>query len=1128
MTTLTKLPNSVSQTSGGQYRTFKNLNSICNTTSGSYAISGFAINPKFTQTLNRPSTITAKNFKFNIPGNAIVKQIRVHIPHSKYGASGSPGNLQPSTSAKLCCNIPAPTITVLNTNLSAKGQAPIQVTTTQKNATHIQLTFNGLWDASVVNSSNFGVSINYPTNTNNRYGFVRVNYVQVTIDYFVPDFNTTVMAPREVYNKQEYSLSCSLSDSNTTGRTTDVTINVPVGFTYTGFSGNGTVEKVQNRVLRWRPSMTGGAYSPNGLSAPNAVRVNLNFTVDVGFSGGGTSTDCMFTSSLPVNGRLFNHTVTVRKELPVTTEDESSTPSVDDDTETTIEWVNATINEEVPINFVNDETSRQNRVMHILPVDANRNILLEEKNTSALIKQYTDGEFSGGWIYDIYSDSFDDHGGLDVEDNKEYTCTFTEMGLYAVLISSNLDWIYEEAIVEQAQGKGEFYKTVYFKVRPQESSLTTPYMSLLTLTDEEKDRLGDGYPYILQSNMKQTTEELYTRDWYRNFRLGVFNNRIEENCTTYYEYNNTAEEFNGYIKVTKLDITDGYITVTSDKPIKFTVEETEYNITDTETDIGLLNEYTLPVTYTKIDDDNCTLTIKQYNSNDELLDTLEYQINFNAEETTELEEKIRDTTDYNNLTTEQIFKNAEYWAPTTAGLNTTNSVECPFIYEKTLPLYIIVTGDYPEGSPGNNPITFTEPCIIEEPDYKERKPNGTYPTPIESLISNDNNSSELTLPEFTKSDTIVFYNLPLDEDYGTNTSMAVRGIEVTGTIEQADTQVIYCKLKSPTGESRQRSLVINDYNNTINTVNEFNIGGMGDLWGFSTLDMINLEDWEVELFISNTAEETISNINFGNIQVILFIEQVDQQNMKVYINGEDLAYYNAFITNVEVPEGLETDTNYLHVDRSDTNNAYSQTIKEKTITIEFDIGDSCNLADNTLSLRELTKLLVNDRDEYNRPIPKRLELSFYPDVFWEYIMEEPLDTEIDINTYTCKAKLTIPAGTSYDKETTTTASMGYINGLASINPTLIVKPVEDIITITEETTNQKFSIGYSGGWNDKLLEIDCENRIAWLKTSEEDTEPINLNQYVDFNSQWFTIKGEYSFTSTGGTVMTVDYQERWS
>jgi hypothetical protein len=416
--------------------------------------------------------------------------------------------------------------------------------------------------------------------------------------------------------------------------------------------------------------------------------------------------------------------------------------------------------------------------------------------------------------------------------------------------------------------------------------------------------------------------------------------------------------------------------------------------------------------------------------------------------------------------------------------------------------------------------------VIESTVYTERLPNGNYPVAIDDLILNDGSTAEITIPANNKSDTIVFYDNPLDDNYGTNTQMAIRGIELIGNVEQGDEIVLYSQLKSPDGQSRQRSIILNQANTTLNKQNQFHIGGNGDLWGFSTLDMTNMEDWETELTISNTLSNSESGLTFGDIYLIFHVEQVDQQDAKIYIEGEDIAYYGAFVTDVKVPEGLETDTKFLDIDGTDTNDCYRQNIREKTIKIEFEIGDNCSLTEATESLRQLTKLLVNERDEYNRPIPKQLRLSHYPEVYWEYIMEKPLDTEIEISSYKCKAELTIPAGTSYDLENTVTSSTGYVNGIASINPTIIVKPTDDIISITETVTGQEFHIGYTS-WGDKLLEIDCENRIAWLKESEEDTEAENLNKYVDFNSDWFSIIGEYAFAGTNCIIRTVDYQERW-
>ena len=82
-------------------------------------------------------------------------------------------------------------------------------------------------------------------------------------------------------------------------------------------------------------------------------------------------------------------------------------------------------------------------------------------------------------------------------------------------------------------------------------------------------------------------------------------------------------------------------------------------------------------------------------------------------------------------------------------------------------------------------------------------------------------------------------------------------------------------------------------------------------------------------------------------------------------------------------------------------------------------------------------------------------------------------------------------------------------------------------TIRETVTGQEFLIGYTGEWEDQILEIDCEDRICWLRENEDDTDPVNLNKYVDYNSDWFVLKGDYNFEGIGCMIRTVEYQERW-
>ena len=178
-------------------------------------------------------------------------------------------------------------------------------------------------------------------------------------------------------------------------------------------------------------------------------------------------------------------------------------------------------------------------------------------------------------------------------------------------------------------------------------------------------------------------------------------------------------------------------------------------------------------------------------------------------------------------------------------------------------------------------------------------------------------------------------------------------------------------------------------------------------------------------------------------------------------------------------------------------------------------------------LRQLTKVLVNEKDEYNRPIPKRIEFSHYPDVYFEYVMEKAMDVSNETGAYLIKAELTIPSGTSFDKEDTTTNITGFVQGLAAVNPYIPFKPMDSTINIKEELTGQSFNMGYTGDWQSQIVMIDCEDRKVYMMETEEDTNPTDISKYVDFNSDWFHLLGEYSFSGTGCVIRTVTFTERW-
>ena len=147
-----------------------------------------------------------------------------------------------------------------------------------------------------------------------------------------------------------------------------------------------------------------------------------------------------------------------------------------------------------------------------------------------------------------------------------------------------------------------------------------------------------------------------------------------------------------------------------------------------------------------------------------------------------------------------------------------------------------------------------------------------------------------------------------------------------------------------------------------------------------------------------------------------------------------------------------------------------QNIREKTITMELEIGDNCNLTEATDTLRQLTQL--------------------------------------------------------YKTNTTLTNTTGYVQGLAKVNPLISFKPTGNSIEITETVSGQKFTIHYPEETSE-IMVIDCENRRLYLQNDEDSTEHEDITRYVDFNSDWFHLQGEYIFTATNAYIRTVEYTERW-
>ena len=955
MVSIAKYAGTLSQTTGGNYASGFTLEEL--STKGAMSVvtvAGKNSSP------NKPSIVSLTNFGFNLPTGAEITKITVNYLHGGIGMS-------------------APTISLLGvTGFTNKGSTPLNQI---PSGTLYQVSWNSPnISRAEVNSTNFGVKFDYPSNNSTSTGYLGLGDISISIEYKVAEYTVQLKKVTGGYNEQPYTISASISNVSLTSFNPTCTITVPNGFTFTNADGAGTFTDNGNTIT-WNPKL-----SKNVGTSTASLTFDTSVTFpdeDTNYNGTFTLTEALLGTTTSYNAIIY-HTPGGEGS-----ETEEGTAAITDNIITNLEFVKAVIDSEIPVYT----TASLDGVAFTFPVNGENQPVLNEEDTP--VEYYVNNGWHDGTTYEN-----SDYEAYPSGQHIYESFKFSSPGRYVTRVYTPVDSSTSYSDYEDITPK----TLILFEIRPSKQSLTTPNYTILTLTDEEINRLGSGFDYVLQTYLKQVTSDSYPRDWYTNNRVGVFNNSISG------------------------------------------------------------------------------------------------------------------VSDYSSLTSEQIYDNTTYWSDSLTTVNGYESLECEFTYNEDYPLKIIITGDYTEAITygfDTGKVSFTEPCIIEKTVYQGREQTGNYPVPIMNLLSTDS-TSNITLPSGAVSTNVRLYGFPENN----NTSYAIRGIMVTGAIQYTDNLVLNCKIETSNGRIGQRSIILtSDDNGT-----DFTIGGLGDLWGFSILTLQDLGEWELDFSTSNILSKDNAQLTLNSVNVTFYIEQVETQEISAYVNDENLAYYGAFIEEIKIPEGLKTDTKFLTIDGTDTNDAYRQNIREKEIEIKFNISE-CDLKTSTDMLRQVTKLLLNKKDQYNRPIPNTIRFSHYPDDYFEYIIESTLEVTPEITGYNVTAKLTIPSGTSYALEDTVTNTVGYANGLAAVNPIITLQPSDSNIEVQETLTGQSFNMGYTD-WNNKIVSIDCQDRKVYLKNDDED-EGIDISKYVDHNSDWFRLEGEYSFEGVNCIIRTVTFTERW-
>lgn len=192
---------------------------------------------------NRPATITCTNFGFELPNNCKIEKIKVLYEHYKVNPDGT----------KKYISIAAPTVSLLNVDGVATGNAVPAIRTTYTNSFQIQTT------SDIINSGAFGVEINYPANTSEHGGQLCLDFVCIEIEYSALSFALTQeIAQNEYLLGENVDITVKLQNTNHAIGTYTPRVNIilPAGLAYEKLvKGNGNVTQ-KNNLLIWDALMT--------------------------------------------------------------------------------------------------------------------------------------------------------------------------------------------------------------------------------------------------------------------------------------------------------------------------------------------------------------------------------------------------------------------------------------------------------------------------------------------------------------------------------------------------------------------------------------------------------------------------------------------------------------------------------------------------------------------------------------------------------------------------------------------------------------------------------------------------------------------------------------------------------
>lgn len=1063
MVSVTKYSTVQSQNNARLTRGWENLGNLVANNNNDARANNISTKGAYSNTQN----IYLKGFGFNIPTNARIDNIRVEYEHFTTNNSGA---------AKDALNIGGPVVSFHNIGGGGKrGPKPnpirVSVPTSQINWKRSG-TFKPT--PAQLNSPNFGLTINYPSNVGKNKGVLRIDFIRVRVDYTVTSvdpavYSISMSSPQPVTLGENVSFDITLNNSNGTNSngTSPVSITVPAGLEFVSASGHGSFNsgtgvwtaQLSGKISKTR--LTFKTISTGVQSITATTSTNVSVTRGVTVSGTVYTINSTLPSSI-TQGTGFEYTIDIQVNTASISSVSVHIPFGADigyiahnsgsfNTSTNI-WTAQFVNQTASITFIASMSSAGEFSQTITSTDE-YNIVKTLTNTiNSIAANLT-------VTYDA-SIPFSTDVLENMEDGEEYIAAFyarivdTDTPKNAIINGpKNNRFSVLQRNMDQLQTIGEVGQSISgstpLKLR-QSFIPTKPNLSGIKLRIRRWDAPYESITFGIYASDGTTLIEEKTISG-ADIPLDITDLIIEFDSTL------TPGETH-YIKINKNGV-GGYSVYTGLNNYPDGTFETQHPITGEWTTYGSLDMFF--VTY---------------------FDTIP-------------DEDIHEEYLSNPITT-----NTD-WELLTAQFTCNKNVEQSFRFY----------AGYTEYHPEDISVEFSqEPVIIPAEIYNGFTKKEPLFSDKDALISNT--PTTITLDALEKTGTYLFSDIdttPLLDDE----NIIIQGFQITADTNTTGDIAINSQIIAPQPSDIQSTIIDTG---TLTVV----LGENYDRWG-TIYDDIDIDGIQIQFSLQNMGL-TETTLELSNIQLTIYYNLDQTGGAPGYtINGDHSRLYNIMLDEDETPRGTENEINYAEVTGADGKYATRSNIKEKTIKLKFNIIHECLDLTNEL-MDMIINWMSNERDQYNKPIPNTIIFDLDPEKQYHYLLEKPINAKRVFEDFECDCELIIPDGVAESVNPRVTSMIGTNNGITRTYPVIqFVADGSESISIIESIEGQTLIINHEFTENTVLIYDSSTKTLKGV----DDTD---YTEYIDINSNRLVINNKYDFTdTTGATITTITYNERY-